>query len=271
MTLIDEMPKGAWEREYVLSVAMHLGSYQETASLTMVATQNTNCVPIEGSDVFVYLISNERRVIPRYSSNVSLVLTQYCPQNAPRNVCPVPIGIFNGFPSLPIRPMSERAIDICFSGYRHASRLDFLQNASALQRTRRYESLIQFFGNGREKDSIENYASILYNTRISLCPQGALNPETFRVCESIRCGCIVVTAKQPANCIYRGWPGIELERWDSVADCVAALLGEPERLDQLQLRAVDWWQERWCEPAVARYILDELVAVGCISGHRLAN
>jgi glycosyltransferase involved in cell wall biosynthesis len=79
----------------------------------------------------------------------------------------------------------------------------------------------------------------LNDTKISLCPLGFLGPETFRSYESIKMGCIVVSATMPANALYQPDPGFQVEDIndvDRLAEVSSSILQRRAEYDVLQQR-----------------------------------
>jgi hypothetical protein len=108
-------------------------------------------------------------------------------------------------------------------------------------------------------DDSEAYSRALMNSRICLAPRGA-NVETFRVFEGLRYGCVVVCEPLPDTWYYRGAPIVQLRRWRDLGGALDDLLADPAGLEQRHRAALDFWQERCSEVAVADFILDRLPA-----------
>jgi hypothetical protein len=117
------------------------------------------------------------------------------------------------------------------------------------------------FGHGLP---IDEYARILYDTRVALCPAGVSSSESFRTFEALKAGCVVITPRKPETWFYRGWPAIELNDWSEANPLINRLLANLTLLEELQIKHWQWWEKVCSEPNVARYMAAEIAAaVAC--------
>ena len=163
---------------------------------------------------------------------------------------PFPLGFQRGFPSIPLKPMKERAIDVGFLGRMYPHRKAFLTELTNHPKLKPFRlDLIS-----ERRVSIPEYAAFLGDAKISLCLPGNYSPETFRFYESLKFGCVVVSAKMPSNGLYQSHPGFQLDDFNDanqVAEVLLSVLEAPEQLDSLGKRAMETWETQYSPAAVA--------------------
>ena len=119
----------------------------------------------------------------------------------------------------------------------------------------------QHFGQGLPLD---HYAANLRNSVFALAPEGDRHLDTFRLWESLCCGCIPLVVEHNATAdrllsaphplpVFASWP--EALHW---ADC---LLQDPIGLDALQDRISRWWQGH--QGLLAQTLAHSLIAASC--------
>ena len=102
------------------------------------------------------------------------------------------------------------------------------------------------------------YANILYNSKIVLCPKGCTSSETFRHYEAMRAGCIIISSDLPDTEFYKNAPFIILKDWKKINSIVRALLMQPDKMQELHLATLDWWKDKCNEGAVAKYMTSRI-------------
>jgi hypothetical protein len=104
--------------------------------------------------------------------------------------------------------------------------------------------------------SPEAYSRALMDARVCLAPRGT-SPETFRVLEGLRYGCVVVTGPLPGHWFYRDAPLVRLNRWADLPRALPAL-DDPAELERRHAASLAWWHERCSEAAVGRWLAQRL-------------
>jgi hypothetical protein len=115
--------------------------------------------------------------------------------------------------------------------------------------------MIRFFdisGYGAKLDQTQ-YADVISNTKISLCPRGNF-AETFRVYESARAGSVIITDPLEKEWYFKNHPFIELTDWRLVGNIIAELLDNYDRLERVSAQSRSWWRDVACATAVGRFI-----------------
>jgi hypothetical protein len=208
--------------------------------------------------VVVLQTSDEGHEIPSYADEVFMVFKNY-PSFAkpPDNVKFIPLGCNKDVPALPARPMNARGTDVFFIG-RKEFRDDFF--AAALPLNER-EDLVAQIGVGpafREGMAPTDYAAMLADTKIALCPRG-VSHETFRTYEALRAGCAVIAARHLSSWWTAGWPVIEIDDWAGLGTLIDELRADPVRLDALGQRGLAWWRARCSPKAVGAHIVGDML------------
>ena len=190
----------------------------------------------------------------------------------PARVLPIPLGTYNQL-ELPVVPMRDRPTDLFFAGSVEHTRGALQRLASPKARARREMlAALQRLGEARPGLRIDvrltpgfdasvaaapdAYSRALMDARVCLAPRGT-SPETFRVLEGLRCGCVVVTGPLPGHWFYRDAPLVRLKRWRDLPQALPALDDHVE-LERRHAASLAWWQERCSEAAVGRWLAQRL-------------
>ena len=110
------------------------------------------------------------------------------------------------------------------------------------------------------KESISNplnYADILARSKISLVPRGTCY-DTYRFFESLKAGCVVICEPLPDLWFYQGHPGVTITDWRDLPRLLDQLLGDPQLLEYKSRQAIQFYNERCAEEAVAKRMVDFL-------------
>jgi hypothetical protein len=102
-------------------------------------------------------------------------------------------------------------------------------------------------------DAGDRYTEIMADTKIALAPRGS-SVETYRFFEAMRQGCVVICDRLPPHWFYDGCPAIQIDDWGNLDAEVKALSADSDRLADLHLRSLAWWDEKLSERAVAQVI-----------------
>lgn len=264
----------AWEREYLTSifellpemkaVAVHWRSerlfrrwFPRLRSKYLL--DDLVIPPTVDEATALIVISDELYRVPKKIPALA-VFKQYVSEQDHSSI-PFPLGLRRGFPDLEPKPIRERSIDVGFIGRMYPHRRAFLTalaNHPVLKGFR-----LELFGEARL--SIFEYATFLNETKISLCLPGNSSPETFRYFESTKMGCIVLSARMPANGLYEAHPGVQLKDANDVEEMATdlrSILEAPARLEKLQDQSLLAWKTQYSPPAVASSISRNIFGKG---------
>lgn len=210
----------------------------------------------------------------------AMALVQYSRQQAKRfphhhrnnsnNLFAIPYGYYR----LPVRdqvtPINERGIDASFTGsIDHRKVLGgLIKTNKVLSRERMVRTVDQwkqdkpynvdvklstFFPKAGDTPEFDDYPTILMDTKICLSPRGT-HLETYRLCEGMYYGCIVVAEEQPDHWFAEASPAFIVKDWSTLPDLLDELLGDPNRMQELQQASLAYWDNVLAPQAVSNHI-----------------
>lgn len=191
----------------------------------------------------------------------------------------LPLGCTARVPERPSVPMSERSVDVFFSGNLNEGRLGLFCATHGLpawtrpaigriHRSRFRSALlrwtpsvpsswhVRFTAGFAQGLTGAAYADALQNSKLALCPPGFHRNETFRHYEAMRAGSIPVSLPLPDNRAYRGAPILTVSNWSHLRDAIRSELSDPDGLAQRQRAVLDWWSTMCSPTAVAAYMAE---------------
>lgn len=243
-----------------------------------------------GPDRILIVISDEREAFP-YTEFLSYRLVFHAygnPAGGTTRIHPFPVGYMEAAGLADTVPFDERTTSVFFSGYLNRNRIDLLKqfrkiwwlprrnlpkNRYIREIARRaveklipersfdqvfHSSLLGFtewFAKGLPQ---KEYAEVLANTKIAICPPGFDSHETIRHWEALRLGCVVISAPLPPNRFYKDSPIIQLNDWSELRAVLTDLLDNPKKLESVHLATLAWWNNICSEDAVADYMIRTL-------------
>lgn len=202
-------------------------------------------------------IGNELGFLPDYARQAAHVFTPYLrqvPENEPIHI--IPLGCNGHAPALPVLPLEQRDLHVSFVGQVLPFRRDFIQaGLHFLDAAKPHDPIKAYFTfTPRFQSGLKPqvYAEILQQTRIAPVPWG-LAPITFRLCEALRAGCVLVTGPLPPYPYLKTLPAVHLPAdWQGFSEQVFALLQQPESLYRLQQQSLQYYAAHCSAAAVAR-------------------
>lgn len=243
-----------------------------------------------GENRVLIVIADEREVFPceEFLSYRAVFRAYGAPTGDTSRIHAFPVGYLNAAGLADPVPFNERDITAFFSGYLNRNRLDLYKQfrpvwwlpirnlphnryvreiarraIEKLTKERAFPNAIpgghiaftEWFGKGLPADE---YARTLSRARIAICPPGFHSHETIRHWESMRLGCVVISAPLPPNRFYFDSPIIQLHDWSELKPLLDDLLKHPDRLLALHRATVDWWNQVCSDIAVANYMAEVL-------------
>lgn len=239
-----------------------------------------------GSTRILIVIADEREVFPcEEFLSYRLVFRAYGnPKGGASRIHPFPVGYFNAAGLAKSPPFASRTTSVFFSGYLNRNRVDLLKQfrhipwlpkynlprnkyireiarraVEKLVPERSFDGLVpgaifaftEWFAKGLPP---EEYALILANSQIAICPPGFESHETIRHWEAMRLGCVIISAPLPPNRFYKDSPIIQLEDWSELMPLLRDLQKNPEKVMQHHVSMVKWWDTVCSEAQVADYM-----------------
>lgn len=244
-----------------------------------------------GNNVILIFLSDEEGKIPSdICSSFFAILKTYWPIEERRaNIISFPIGYSNSSKHLSFIPFEKRMFDVGYAGNFFPNRLDFFRQFSNLKhfppfplptlllkriywhvltRLIRFKpcdynewipnSRIHFssgFAKGLPRDE---YARIISNSRIALCPKGFISTECFRLFETMSLGCVIIASELPPTFWFKGSPIIIQKNWLNIKQTVQNLLADPMHLTTLHNQTLTWWKDVCSDSAAAAHLVKEL-------------
>ncbi len=214
----------------------------------------------------------------------AMALLQYVRQQSKRiphhsvdvkqNIFAIPYGYYRLPRRQHVTPINQRAIDASFTGsIDHKNVLGgLIKTNKVLSRERMVSTVDQwkkdkpysidvklssYFPKARDTPEFDDYPQILMNTKICLSPRGT-HLETYRLCEGMYYGCIVIAEQQPDHWFAEKSPAFIVNDWNSLPDLLDKLLTDPPLMTELQQASLDYWDSTLAPAAVADYVFDSL-------------
>jgi hypothetical protein len=115
------------------------------------------------------------------------------------------------------------------------------------------------FNNGLNE---EDFNFILKNTKIILCPRGWVNTETFRLYESMKWGCVVISEELPERSYYKDIPIIKVSDWKEGVKIANEMVSNTKLLEEMSNRNIQYYNDNLSPKAAANLIIDKLMGTG---------
>jgi hypothetical protein len=269
LNVVWEMPDNWCEIDYVTAAIEELERHFVALGLAdrfiFIVTSYGDRLSFRHRDrVIVIQVSDEGHTMPSYIGDVFMVFKVFRPF-APMtdNLRIIPVGpnkdVPPADPTVGLKPLRERGLDVFFNG-QSGHRADFF--AAALPLNDRTDLTARIANSGMFRGGMppSEFAGLLADTKIALCPRG-ISHESFRLYEAMRLGCVIIAARQMPTWFTIGWPIIEVDDWTGIEALVDGLLADEARLEDLSQRTLAWWRDRCCPEAVGRYIADEIMGM----------
>jgi hypothetical protein len=182
----------------------------------------------------------------------------------------IPLGTYNQL-ELPMVAIDQRQTDVFFAGSiehgrsfvdrlspKARSRSDMLRATIRLERRRpdlRFDVRVNRGFEASVAASPQEYSRALMDSRVCLAPRGT-SPETFRVFEGLRAGCVVVAERLPRHWFYDGASLLQLDRWSALEEI--GLFSDLAQMRRRHEEAQTWFRDRCSEAAVGKFLADRL-------------
>lgn len=191
-------------------------------------------------------------------------------RNPEQNLFAVPYGYYRLPKHTGVTPINERPIDASFTGsidHKHALG-GLIKSNKVLSRERMVETVTQwksgksysidvklssYFPRAADQPEFNTYPQILMDTKICLSPRGT-HLETYRLCEGMYYGCVVIAEEQPDHWFAANSPALIVKDWTTLPSILDSLLENPKRLARLQQASLDYWDATLAPVAIADYI-----------------
>jgi hypothetical protein len=246
---------------------------------------------ITGKRVILIFLADENSTVPDDISDLFFaVFKAFYPLTEPKgNILPFPVGYSNSASLTSFRPFEERVYEVSFAGNFLGNRLDFYRQFTWLRflppfpitpprlrtfyfklltklrifRPRKFidtfgKSICYWSGGFAKGLSRDEYAEIISETRIALCPKGFKSTECYRLLETMRLGCVIVSDELPPSRWYKDSPIIVERDWLNIGKVIDKLRKDPATLLKLHSQTLEWWNDVCSDEAVAAYLADQI-------------
>lgn len=264
MNIVDQLD-GKWEYDYFSLIAQHINIKNNLDVVFMKWDQD---IPNTKNPCILLVTSDEHhKYHEKFTNHPNLLLTfrNYLPEQQHPKVKALPLGYLQGFEHEGVA-FEDRKYDYSFSGTlpdppceatRHNLKyvLDFIKD-------NQYEKFVLFYQGWGKGMDLPEYAHIMHNTKVALCPKGYTSSETFRYFEAAKAGCVIISEPKPNVWFYKDSPHIEINNWFELPAILAELLGNQDKLESHHESTKRWWKEKCSPESVGKYITQELNNIG---------
>jgi len=88
--------------------------------------------------------------------------------------------------------------------------------------------------------SYESYSEKMMNTRICVAPRGSV-AETYRACEGLRAGCLVVANRLPPEHPFANSPILQIDHWRQLEGILHKYARNIDLLEEARAASLAWW------------------------------
>jgi hypothetical protein len=229
--------------------------------------------------------SNENKLnrVDELKKNYKHIFTNYYFDNT--NSTSLQLGYHTETKNKTIIPIKERLFGISFTGCLNRNRIQIastltnipikwlslgmvfnkkltLKIVNGIIKWKYPKDYYQFndgFNNGLNE---EDYNFILKNTKIALCPKGWVNQETFRLYESMKWGCVVISEDLPNRSYYKGIPIIEVKDWSEGIEIANRLIEDTNELERLSKKNIQFYKDNLSAESTANLIIRTITKKG---------
>lgn len=227
-------------------------------------------------------ISEESGTTPQHlSPNYFAIFKSYikADKTLEKNIFNFSVGCVKDVPQLPIKSFISRKYFVFFSGSLNDNRMHFYYTFLPFLKSRKLSFLSTFinqqkilvrlksnfskkfpnsyirFTNGFKKGmNPQTYGQMIADSKIVLCPKGAISAESFRHNEAMRAGCVIVSEKLPKNYFYENSPIIQIDNWTEGLQKTSELLKNEAELEKIAHATQIWWREKCSPEAVSKFV-----------------
>ena len=225
--------------------------------------------------------SNENKLnrVNELKKNYKHIFTNYYFDN--NNSTSLQLGYHTQTKNKTIIPIKERLFNISFTGCLNRNRISLvsiltniktkwlslgmlfnkkltLKIINGIVKWKYPNDYYQFndgFNNGLNE---EDYNFILKNTKIALCPKGWVNTETFRLYESMKWGCVVISEELPERSYYKDIPIIKVNNWSEGVRIANELIKDTNELEKLSKQNIQYYKNNLSPEASAELIIQTI-------------
>lgn len=251
---------GKDETEYFEEIISNISVDRDYTFVFNIGHQPLGDVP---KNSIVFSTADEQHAQPisdHLRDEVVLIFKNYFPADpvCDSRVYPMPLGYLMGFSGNSDIPILNREVDYSFIGtFNNSGREKMCQQLQARKNDgrKKFCAITQGWGQGL---NMNEYGSLMSNTKIALCPSGYISKESYRIFEAAKCGCVLLVDDLPLHLwYYDGFPGIVIKDWSDLS-VIEELLNDPLRMQDISQKTIEWYNSKISPVAVAKYIQDKI-------------
>jgi hypothetical protein len=265
MKTVTEQLDGKWEYDYFNLIAKHINIRDDLDIVFMKWDQD---IPKTKNKCILLVTSDEHhKYHEKFTNHPNVLLTfrNYLPEQQHPKVKALPLGYLQGFEHEDVA-FEDRDYAYSFSGTLPEAPCEAARHALKFSLDRlscgQHERFVLFYQGWAKGLSIPEYARVMYNSKVALCPKGYTSSETFRYFEAARAGCVIISEPKPDVWFYEDAPHIEINDWLELPNTLPSILDNQELLKHHHELTKKWWKEKCSPEAVGKYITKELNKIG---------
>lgn len=281
VTIAPMVAPKAFEPPYFLEIFNKMKNYLDDSYHLIIARTNTsdeitqfgNCI-INGKKNILILLSDEAGIknVP-FLDELFLVFRTYSNSDLYDNkkIFPVPCGYSCGCGGYFGNSnweyddkekdkilLVDREYDIFYSGQISPNRIECIQNLSKIKD--KFNSIVTLTEGFAKGYKLEEYYSLMQNSKIAIVPNGAVVPESFRYFEAFESNCIVISSF-PINTKYHNWfyndsPAIFLKNWSELSIELISNLLNLNNLKKYDILNKKYFEDNISTEGVSKYMLN---------------
>ena len=267
--IIDLMNRRGLERKFYDSIVQKLIKNTEADYSYIICStpphEEFSSLPKTKYPKVVFNFSDEKNRTPQdwiEDRSVNVIFKNYASTGADK-LHPIPLPPVNDFILEKAKSISEKCIDVFFSGQLNTPQRAFIYKELAELKEKTHFNIV-IRGNSAFYSgySIQDYSELLNNSKIAICPAGN-NTETFRITEAAKCGSIIFTDRKPSFLYYKNAPLIELTK--NFSSLISSLLTKEQDMNTIQRDVLSWHDRNLSEEAVFEFCLNKICEKPSIS------
>lgn len=217
-------------------------------------------------------MSDEAGIIPPFIDDLFLVFRTYSRLGLhdDRKIFAIPCGFACGYGGLfgktdwlyedmekPKKNLIEREYDIFYSGQYSNNRIECINAINKIRNN--YKCKINITNGFAKGYELDEYYKLMQNSKISIVPNGAVIPESFRYFEAFESNCIVISSFPVNNKIYKNWfydnsPAIFINDWSELNSSLIDSLLTKYNLEKYNTLNKEYFDSCLSTKAVSEYI-----------------
>lgn len=273
INISDVVTPKIWEHPYILKIFEFLKDYLDDEYNFIIARTNNNyeikkfeeCI-IENKKNILILLSDEAGITPPFLDRLHFVFRTYnrLPLYDNKKIFPIPCGYSFGhkdsfYKEIKKKPLIDREYDIFYSAQSSGNRMSCVNNLNKIKKD--FKSIVNITNGFAQGYKLEEYYSLMKNSKIAIVPNGVVIPESFRYFEAFESNCIVITTYPKNNIEYNHWyykdsPAIFISNWNELNKKMVDDLLITEKLKMYDIENRKYFDNNISPYGVSRYMLE---------------